>query len=311
MIRGQTRAILPQSQPILVFRGKVVLHVVDPSGVVFEKSFDVADESHVDVTPPPPPTPPTPAASIVIGPRPAPPNDPTPAWILGIGTFVAIGGGAGLAASLVGVGHERSTLRASCLKLNPKDADQCELASPDLIAEAQAARLALVTWKGVELASAITLGVGVVTAGVGVVWLVCAENHMRPCRSGRTRCNLAGNSRLRSRYLLRIGFSFGLRRIGRLGFVRRRVGGRRIGRRGFVRRRVGGRRIGDNGGIAAIEARVAHSLARARGDDFVAAFVVRARRLNARANEPFLALIGGVAQCAEGSEKSRPAKHTT
>jgi hypothetical protein len=102
--------------------------------------------------------------------------DPTPAWILGIGGFVALGGVAGLAASLVGASNERSNLRAACLALNPKNSDQCTLAAANNIARAQTAADALATWKGVEIASILALGVGAVGAGVGVVLLATRKS---------------------------------------------------------------------------------------------------------------------------------------
>lgn len=165
IVSGRSRGRLPR-KPLVLFTGAARITLIDPSGTRADHDVEVGVTNTLDVRPKevkvesPPPPPPTPH---LIDTKPARPGMPL---ILGGSAVAAVSLGF-LITSAVVVSRRRDSLDTTCVQ---RVGDECEATTANLHDAARSDRDAIQTWKTIEVASAVGLGVGVVAAAIGIAW---------------------------------------------------------------------------------------------------------------------------------------------
>lgn len=186
-VAGYQRGILPLSRPVPVFPGKGAVQVVTPKGTT-RVPFEVAagDTAVVDAAPPKPSAPPAPVVDASETPEAPPPRSshvaPPPdapsgnpytvlGWSLAAGGAVVAGVGVTFAVVAPGMIQQgRDDLDEYCAVRQGTDA--CQIANPGQITQAQDAVNSIATWKGVETAAWVGVGVGAAALTTGVLLLL-------------------------------------------------------------------------------------------------------------------------------------------
>jgi hypothetical protein len=163
IVSGRSRGRLPR-KPLVLFTGAARVTLIDPSGTRTDHDVEVSVATTLDVRPKEakvePPRPPPPQ---IIDTKPARPGMPL---IVGGSAMAAVSLGF-LITSAVVVSRRRDSLAETCVQ---RVGDECDATTADLHDAARSDRDAIQTWKTIEAASAVGLGVGVVAAAVGVAW---------------------------------------------------------------------------------------------------------------------------------------------
>jgi hypothetical protein len=175
-VRGEKRGALPLARPLVVVAGQFEIRVERPGEKPLLKTVDVpvgtvrTVRMEPDVT-----VPAAPAASHAPARDRTKPAEPSPRW----GTPVLIaGGGLVLASAVVVVGSsymlesERDALEEACGILED---DVCMAATEDKQSVAQEHADAIATLKTVRTGGYVALGVGAVTAAIGLYGVLSAS----------------------------------------------------------------------------------------------------------------------------------------
>ena len=186
-VRGEKRGTLPLARPIVVIAGKFEVRVERPGQATWVKTVDVAAGTVQTVRTEPDATV-APAVSRTKAPEPVRNSaESAPTW----GTPVLIaGGGLVLASAVVVVGSsymlesERDGLEEACVILED---DVCSAATPANQNIAQEHADAIATLKTVRTAGYVALGVGAVTAAIGLYGVLSSSPQQAATSRARAR----------------------------------------------------------------------------------------------------------------------------
>ena len=207
-VSERNRGSLPLSRPLVLFAGKQTLRVaLGQQSVTRQVDVPAGGSTRLDfgttLEPPAAPTAPAPAAAASSAPGAAPPitpvtphrkpRDRTLPWALTLGgAGLAVAGGVSVIAASSSLSNHRDSLSGLCAV--PVSGDACSLAKSGQRANAQNEVDSIATWKAVRSGGFVGLGVGLVAAGVGAVWLLSASDS-EP-RTGLSVSPLAGGASL-------------------------------------------------------------------------------------------------------------------